>query len=109
MKKLARSGLVLIAISSCVGCDQTTKYGAQRLLQGQSPISLLGGIFNFTYAENPGAMLSLGDALPEHYRFMLFVLLVSAFLFSAAVYLLVKPQNGITTIALSLIIWRWLR
>jgi signal peptidase II len=104
MKKLVRFGLVFITILSCVGCDQTTKYGAQSLLQGQSPISFLGGIFNFTYAENTGAMLSFGGALPEHYRFVLFVLLVSVFLVSATLYLLAKPHGKITTIALSLIV-----
>lgn len=104
MKKLARIGLVLVTILICVGCDQTTKYGAQSFLEGQSPVSFLGGFFNFTYAENTGAMLSFGGALPEHYRFIFFVLLVGVFLSVAAVYLIVKPQNKTTTIALSLIV-----
>lgn len=65
--------LSLVVLSS-VGCDQLTKSAAEQSLRGNPPLSFLGGSFRLLYAENPGAFLGLGGALPESWRFALLVL-----------------------------------
>ena len=63
-----------------IGCDQGTKYLAQEKLSTAPPISFLGDVFRFQYAENNGAFLSVGSGLPESYRFYLLTLLPVVFL-----------------------------
>ena len=104
MKQFSRLSVLLITVLSCIGCDQTTKVGAQSLLRGHSPISYLDGFFNLVYAENTGAMLSVGGVLPEGLRFALFVLTISVILTGFVVIVLVKPLNRLTVFAASLVI-----
>lgn len=104
MKPMAKLAMVLVTVLGCVGCDQATKMGAQNVLQGQAPVTLLNGFFNFVYAENTGAMLNLGSKLPEHLRFTLLVLFVGLFLIAAVAFVFVKPLNKATVFAISLIV-----
>jgi signal peptidase II len=68
-----RTGLVSLVFLACVGCDQITKGVArEHLLAGESH-SFLGDTFRLIHAENSGAFLGLGDALPEHLRSAIFI------------------------------------
>ncbi len=75
-----RITFVLAVISACVLIDQATKLAAKTWLAGRAPISFLGDLFRLHYAENPGAILSLGAFLPEQARFWVFVVFVGAVL-----------------------------
>ncbi|MEK6627701.1 MAG: signal peptidase II [Bdellovibrionota bacterium] len=56
--------------------DQLTKFWAVEKLMGKSPFIFLNGLFQFVYAENPGAFLGLGGAWPRELRFVVFALVV---------------------------------
>lgn len=79
MNGALRAGLMLMFLS-CVGCDQATKILAKTHLPSRPPYVLLNGAVRIQYAENTGAFLSLGAELPEHARFLLFVVLVGSIL-----------------------------
>ncbi|HVE85931.1 MAG TPA: signal peptidase II [Myxococcales bacterium] len=66
-----RRRLLMVAalLSTTIGCDQATKLLAKSALPNTLPQSFLGDVFRLTYAENRGAFLSLGAALPEWARF----------------------------------------
>lgn len=88
--------LILLVFFPLVGCDRYTKDQAVNFLKGQEPISFLNGIFNLTYHENTGAMLSLGANLPDGVRFIIFTLLVGLVLVGGLAYILLKPMDKIT-------------
>jgi signal peptidase II len=71
-----------------VGCDQAAKSVARDTLAGQPPIDLAGGLLRLTYAENPGAFLSLGARLPPFARTLIFGVGVAAILIAAVIYTL---------------------
>jgi signal peptidase II len=87
MNSTIRAAVVLSIILGCVGCDQLTKAVARDHLQPQETISLLNDTVRLQRAENPGAFLSLGDALPSSVRRVVFtfggVLLVAGAAFWA--------------------------
>lgn len=56
--------------------DQWTKVLAVEHLVGKAPIMYFGGLFQFVYAENPGAFLGMGGDLPKSLRFVVFGLFV---------------------------------
>lgn len=104
MNRLTKVSIILVTILGCAGCDQATKIAAKNILQDQSPISFLSGIFTLTYAENTGAMLSLGGNLTDNLRYILFVIFVGLFLFSALAYVIYRPMNILSVFGFSLFI-----
>ncbi len=78
MKALPKLATLAFVIMGCIGCDQATKTWAQASLHSQDPITFLSGVLRLTYAENPGAFLSIGSGLPVEFRFWLFVALGGA-------------------------------
>lgn len=104
MKEFSRLAVLVLTVLGCVGCDQSAKIGAQGFLRGHAPMSFFDGLFNFVYAENTGAMLSIGGRLPEGLRFAFFVLFVGLVLVAAIAFVLVKPLNKSTVVAVSLVV-----
>ena len=105
MRTIQRTSLIFAILFSCVGCDQVTKDIARQSLAGHGKISLLNDTVRLTYTENPGAFLSLGAHIPDHYRYLIFICLVGFFLAGLLVYLLKSRQfNNTTVSALSLIL-----
>ena len=89
MKIVPRLAVVLFLLFACVGCDQATKTIATEVLSPSPPLSFMNDLFRLQYAENAGAMLSLGANLPVNVRFFLFtviavVLLTGLLLFTLA-------------------------
>ena len=84
----ARLLVLLVALFALVGCDQATKVVATRRLASIEPISFFGNIFRLEYAENPGAFLSFGASMSEETRYWIFVVMVSAILLAALIFLL---------------------
>lgn len=70
--KLTRLVLVATLLVGCVGCDQVTKGLARAHLSHISTISFLHDTVRITYAENPGAFLSLGATLSKSARVAIF-------------------------------------
>jgi signal peptidase II len=71
---------ILFVILSFIGCDQVTKGIARETLASADPISLAKDTFRFTYAENTGVFLGLGEGLPPSLRFGLFTVIVGVVL-----------------------------
>lgn len=64
--------LLILILVFVVGFDQWTKVLAVEHLSGKPPTIYLGGLFQFVYAENPGAFLGMGGTLPRSLRFVVF-------------------------------------
>jgi len=97
--------LAAAVLAGSVGCDQATKYVAMGQLRGTPPQSYLGDTFRFVYAENPGAFLGLGGALPGTVQFWAFVVAVGVFLFFALGYLVFNVRlTRVQTAALALLV-----
>jgi len=88
MQRSSRILLIIFVVVSLVGCDQATKKIAQNTLASSDPISFLDGFIRFEYAENVGAFLSLGATLPQHTRFLLFVILSAVAVVGMMIYAL---------------------
>jgi signal peptidase II len=66
--------LAVVALAaSTIGCDRLTKRLAIRELSGAPSRSFLGNILRLEYAENRGAFLGIGNALPDELRMPLLI------------------------------------
>ncbi len=72
MQRLARLIVVATLLLGCVGCDQVTKELARDHLAQTPTTSFLHDTLRLTYAENPGAFLSVGASLPAPARVAIF-------------------------------------
>ena len=105
MKFFERLGLIIIVLLLSVGCDQGTKALAEEHLANRGTISLLGDTVRLHYAENQGAILSLGARLPAAARFWIFTVFVGAVLVVTLLYLFRDGDLGHgQVVALSLIL-----
>lgn len=84
--RVRRVVLIVVMLLACVGCDQTTKTLARDHLQNRPSISLLGDTVRLQYTENPGAFLSLGASLPQHWRRAVFTIGGAALVAAALIY-----------------------
>jgi signal peptidase II len=104
---LKRSSVLLTAalvILGCSACDRAAKHAAEAL-RGMPPREYLRGTVVLLYAENRGAMLSLGAGLPEQTRFIVFTAGVGVILAGlAAVLVFAAGLTRMRVIGLSLII-----
>jgi signal peptidase II len=102
-----RSSVLLTAalvILGCAACDRGAKHAAQSL-RGMPPREYAWGTVVLSYAENRGAMLSIGAGLPEHTRFIIFTAGVGVILAGlAAVLLFASGLTRMRVVGLSLII-----
>ncbi|HEX5748272.1 MAG TPA: signal peptidase II [Archangium sp.] len=94
-----------LVLAGTVGCDQATKQLAISQLRDESTRSFLGGLLRLTFAENPGAFLSLGGNLSHSLRFWLFIATVGVLLLGTLVYLVMSRRLGpLQSAALALIV-----
>lgn len=89
MRRMSHLTLGLL-IASSVACDQATKQMAVDHLKGQPAQSW--GPTRLTYAENPGAFLSLGGDWPDSIRQLLFLFLAGLAVVVGLVWLLRRPR-----------------
>jgi signal peptidase II len=93
-----------LILALCTACDRGTKHAAESL-RGKPPLEIAGGFMTLSYAENRGAMLSMGAGLPEKTRFLLFTAGVGLLLAGIAGAILFAPAlSRPLVIALSLIL-----
>jgi signal peptidase II len=96
--------VILLLLASTVGCDQASKHLARTQLSQLGSVTMPGGFLEFSLAENPGAFLSLGAALPESLRVLLLTLGVGLGLSYLFMHLMVNPKlNSITFLGLGLV------
>jgi signal peptidase II len=84
--------------------DQITKFWALENLMGQAAIPYFNGVFQFIYAENPGAFLGLGGGWSREIRFIIFALIVFFGLGGMLWYLINKEKLKINLYAYSFIL-----
>ncbi len=92
-QRASRLALVIGLLCLCVGCDQGSKQLAQLLLADHESVSLLAGVLHLTYAENPGAFLSLGAQWPAGVRLLLLVGLTALIIFGLGMLLLLSAND----------------
>ncbi|MCU1347930.1 MAG: signal peptidase Aspartic peptidase, family [Acidobacteria bacterium] len=87
-RRLAVTALIVVIT---LALDQWTKALARAVLATSPSREYLGGLVTLLYAENSGAFLSLGSAMPPFVRTMLFTGLVVVAL-AAAIWVLVTGR-----------------
>ena len=98
-----RLTLISLVLAGTVGCDQATKQLAISGLRGAPGQSFLGGLFRLSYAENPGAFLSLFGGLAPPAQFWLLTAGVGVLLLGMLVYLVTSGRLGrLESVALAL-------
>jgi signal peptidase II len=96
--------VVIAVLLACVSFDQATKAVARERLPRHEVMSFLGDVFRVQYAENRGAFLGMGAALPERTRTIVFVTGIGAVVAGILTYVLLAPVSSVlVTAALSLI------
>ncbi|MEX2234331.1 MAG: signal peptidase II [Cyclobacteriaceae bacterium] len=97
IKSSFRALVILIVLSSNIGCDQVSKNIVRQRIEYNEEILLCNNFLTITKVENSGAFLSLGNSLPKPVRILLLTLLPIAFLGLALFYLFTK--KGLSGIA----------
>lgn len=102
---ISRNVILLSTIIFCsVSIDFVTKLCAKALLFGNNAKYYLDGSLTLLYAENPGAMLSLGAQLNQNVRDFLFIGLIASCLLAWTVYLAANDKSKRSVVSSSLII-----
>jgi len=99
----ARLILVLLVLSTSIGCDRATKVVAETTLEGRGRLSYLGDVFRFEFVRNTGAFLSLGAKLQEPLRTVLLQGFVALLVVGLLVYALWRGQRLVQVGALALV------
>lgn len=76
MRTMTRVSLVAILLLGCVGCDQVSKQIVRAHIDLGHSESFLADTVRLTHAENTGAFLSVGAALPRLVRVTIFQVMV---------------------------------
>jgi signal peptidase II len=95
---------LLALLLPCIACDQATKILAVDHLKGAAPVEVVAGFFRLTYAENPGAFLSLGRSLPEGVRQAVLIGIVAVMLLGVSWVLLRKHLPPLAFVGLGLLL-----
>jgi signal peptidase II len=94
MQRIGRLLALIGVLFVSVGCDRATKTLAQQHLRATEPLSFFDGIVQLHYAENPGAFLSLGAALPAAAQGGIFIGVVALLLVGLGIFVL-KQRNTV--------------
>jgi signal peptidase II len=86
MNKINRPFALLFVLLCCVGCDQATKALAGQHLAQSASLEVGNRLLLLAYAENPGAFMGLGAALPAGVRFWVLTVGVLLLLAGALIY-----------------------
>lgn len=95
--------LVLLVLSTTIGCDRATKVVAESALEGRGRLSYLHDTWRFEYVRNTGAFLSLGAKLNEPLRTVLLQGFVGVLVAGLVAYSLVRARRKLQVVALSLV------
>lgn len=102
---IPRLCLILFLLVSVVGCDQATKVVIRDTLDVGASLSYLGDLVRIEHAQNPGAFMSAGAALPALWRFWIFNIMVGGFLLALGSILFSRaPRTAPMVIGLALVL-----
>jgi signal peptidase II len=101
--KVATHAFALMLLLSTVGCDRVTKRVATAALANMPAQSYFSDTLRFEYAENTGAFLSVGSALPNWARIVLFRVVVASALAAVALVALKHRWTGLPLMGASLV------
>jgi len=90
VKRILRALVILMILSSNIGCDQISKGIVRQRIDYNEEISLINDHLTLTKIENTGAFLSVGQSLPQPTKILLLTILPIVVLGLAFIYLLVK-------------------
>lgn len=85
MRKVSTLLLLIVALTTCIGCDQITKDFARDNLMYGAPVTIVEDLVHLVYAENSGIAFGIGAELSETTRFWLFNVGVLAVLMTITV------------------------
>ena len=88
---LSGLGLLLILILA-IAADQVSKIYVRQHINAYDNIVVIKSFITLTKVENTGAFLSLGDSMPNPWRFIILALLPSLALLWGLLYVLLKPN-----------------
>ncbi len=103
MRRVKRFLFIVVVLAACVVCDQATKFIAESVLPADGALSYLGDTVRLQRVYNRGAFLSVGTALPDQWRFLIFTIGSGAFLLALLLYALfgkISSWTALTGIAL---------
>ena len=103
--KVIKFLIIFGILAANIGCDQVTKYYAQKKLKNSDAVYVLGTYVVLTYAENNGGFMGKLSKLPKPAR--LIFLIVFPILIIVALFLYIFKQKKLTTwqiIALSTLV-----
>ena len=92
IKRILRTLLILVVLSSNIGCDQISKHMVRQSIAYHEQITLVNPFLTLTNVENTGAILSVGQSLPEPIKSALLIILPLLVLVTTFVYLLEKKN-----------------
>lgn len=100
---ITRIALVLLILSTTIGCDRATKVVAESALAGRGRLSYLSDVFRLELVRNTGAFLSLGARLQEPLRTLLLEGFVGLLVTGLLVIALVRGRTRFQVVALALV------
>ena len=92
IKKILRTGIILLIVMCNIGCDQITKVIVREKVDYNERIELINNHFTLTKIENSGAFLSIGDSLPLPIKFFL-LSLIPLIALTSGLYFVVTRTN----------------
>ena len=105
MKKILRTLVILIILSSNIGCDQISKSIVRQRIQYNEEFGFISNHLTVTKIENTGAFLSLGHSLPKLLKTALLTILPLIVLGLAFIYLLTKKNlSNFTVIGICFVV-----
>lgn len=91
-KKIIRAIVIVMILGSTVGCDQFSKKLVRQKINDYEQIGFLSNYVTITKIENSGAMLSIGQSLPQPAKFIILAIL-PLFAMGFALVLLLMRHN----------------
>ena len=104
-KKLIRTLLIILVLGLNIGCDQVSKSIVRHKMGVYDRIEFLHNHVTFSWVENSGAFLSLGDGLQGPLKLILLDILPLLAIIAGFIYILIKQDiNRVTLLGIIFII-----
>jgi signal peptidase II len=99
-KNIIRTLLIISIIIVNISCDQVSKKIVRHSILPYEMIEVLNHHLTVTRVENSGAFLSAGDELPRKAKYVFLALIPMIAIFTALVYVFMKPVSKIMLVGL---------
>jgi signal peptidase II len=94
-----RTLIIVVILSSNIGCDQISKRIVRESIGYNEVVSLFRDYFILTKVENTGAFLSLGSSMPEPLKILILTFLPLVVLTLVVIFLLTNKNLSTTSVA----------